>query len=93
MVNNIRGECLRPASEQWEKPTPLEIREVLRLIAARKGITKFTGGQTAKYLGLGEFGARTIRRWTGGESDIPYAAWALLCHLGGLGMIWVETES
>jgi hypothetical protein len=48
----------------------------------------FTGGQAAKALGLGAKGDRTVRRWIGGDSAIPYAAWALLCDFGNLGQIW-----
>jgi hypothetical protein len=76
----IRSACLQAAGH-WEQPTGEEIREVLRLAG-------FTGGQAAKALGLGLKGDRTVRRWIGGESSIPYAAWALLCDFAGLGMIW-----
>jgi len=91
-VDKIRDECLRPASEGWVQPTPEEIREVLHIIAARKGITKFTGGQAARFLGLGDMGDRTLRRWTGGNTGIPYAAWALLCHLAGFGVIYLKDD-
>lgn len=77
---NIRLECLRPA-EEWTKPTGEEIREVLR-------VAGFTGARAAKKLGLGDKGDRTIRRWIGEDSNIPYAAWALLCDFAGLGCIW-----
>jgi hypothetical protein len=81
---NIRSECLHPA-EIWTQPTGEEIREVLRLAG-------FTGSKAAKALGLGAKGDRTIRRWIGEDSAIPYAAWALLCHFAGLGCIW-QTEN
>jgi hypothetical protein len=77
---NIRLECLKPA-ESWTAPSGEEVREVLRL-------TGFTGGRAAKFLGLGTGGDRTVRRWIGDDSSIPYAAWALLCHRAGLGIIW-----
>lgn len=82
MINhpNIRLECLRPA-EDWTQPTGEEIREVLRLAG-------LTGGKAARSLGLGAKGDRTVRRWIGEESQIPYAAWSLLCDLAGLGIIW-----
>ena len=79
---NIRLECLRPAANGWQQPTGEEIREVLKLAG-------LTGSQTAKVLGLGTKGDRTVRRWTGQETPIPYSAWALLCHLAGQGLIWV----
>jgi hypothetical protein len=80
---HVRAECLRPA-EQWERPTGDEIREVMRL-------TGFTGGEAAKALGLvGKDAGRSVRRWIGEESDIPYAVWALLCDFAGLGQIWKQ---
>ena len=74
----IRPECLQPAGDKWQKshrkPTGVEIREVIR----RAGLT---GGQAATLLGIsGDSGGRTVRRWISGESDIPYSAWAILCH-------------
>ncbi|EHW7386050.1 transcriptional regulator [Escherichia coli] len=77
---NIRLECLRPA-ERWTQPSGEEIREVLHLAG-------FTGGQAARVLGLGTKGDRTVRRWIGEQSAIPYAAWAILCDFAGLGAIW-----
>ena len=75
----IRDECLRPA-ESWTRPTCDEVREVVS--------RTFTDDQAARYLGLGSQGGRTVRRWIKGESQIPYAAWALLCEAAGLGCIW-----
>lgn len=80
---NIRLECLRPATNDWYQPTGEEIREVLR-------IAGLTGAQAARSLGLGTKGDRTVRRWVGQESAIPYAAWALLCNFAGFGCIWKE---
>lgn len=79
----IRSECLRPASAGWEQPTGQEVRAVVK----RAG---FTGRAAARFLGLGLKGDRTVRRWIGNDSRIPYAAWALLCHRAGLGQIWNE---
>ncbi|MCL6485985.1 MAG: transcriptional regulator [Janthinobacterium lividum] len=81
----IRNGCLQPAVS-WEQATGDEVREVLRL-------ANFTGGQAARALGLGAKGDRTVRRWVGGDSSIPYAAWALLCDFAGLGMIWKRQDS
>ena len=50
----------------------------------------FIGGKAAKVLGLGPKGDRTIRRWVGEDTPIPYTAWALLCDYAGLGLIWKE---
>jgi|GEM_PF-4430255 hypothetical protein len=38
-------------------------------------------------------GSRTIRKWIGEESEIPYAAWALLCEIAGLGIIWRDKQT
>ncbi|MDV7210069.1 KorC repressor protein [Azotobacter beijerinckii] len=89
---NIRFECLRPADDGWQQPTSDEVRELLRIIAARKGISQYSGKMAARFLGLGEQGDRTLRRWTGGHTPIPYAAWALLCHEAGLGCIWSRAK-
>ena len=77
----IRPECLRPYTQNWEQPTGNEIREVIRL-------TRFSGSEVAKALGLGGDGSRTVRRWAGGSLPIPYTAWAILCDYAGLGIIW-----
>lgn len=79
---HIRDECLVPWIKGWQQPTGVEVREVIR----RAGLT---GRDAADLVGLSEKGGgRQIRRWISGESQIPYAAWALLCHAGGLGLIW-----
>lgn len=77
---NIRLECLRPATK-WVRPSGEEVREVLRLAG-------FTGAVAAKELGLGPNGDRSIRRWVSEDTDIPFAAWAVLCEFAGLGIIW-----
>ncbi|MBZ0067840.1 MAG: transcriptional regulator [Thiobacillus sp.] len=78
---NIRPECLA-AAQSWTPPTGDEIKAVLAL-------AEFSGADAAALLGLGLGGGRTVRRWTAGETAIPYAAWALLCHAAGLGIIWI----
>lgn len=85
MTDAIRASCLQPASS-WKQPTGEEVREVLRLAG-------FTGSQAAKVLGLTNRGDRTIRRWVSEESEIPYAAWALLCDFAGLGAIWRNEQT
>ncbi len=83
----IRPECLRPASDFWARPEADEVREVLRL-------AKLSGAKAAQLLGLGtgQTGSRTIRRYTGGEANIPYASWAILCEVAGLGRIWRQSN-
>jgi hypothetical protein len=85
-VTHIRPECLRPAADDWLQPKGPEIREVIRLAG-------LTGSETAKLLGLvvnRQGGSRQVRRWISEESDIPYSAWAILCHVAGLGIIWTN---
>ena len=79
--SSIRLECLGPASDGWAQPTGEEVREVLRLAG-------FSGSRAARSLGLGLKGDRTVRRWIGEDSAIPYAAWALLCDFAGIERIW-----
>jgi hypothetical protein len=77
----VRSECLRPIAEVWQQPQAGEVRAVLSLAG-------LTGGEAAKLLGISD--GRTIRRWTGGDSPLPFAAWAILCNMAGLGVIWVK---
>ena len=82
----IRPECLRRADQGWERPNGTEIREVIR----RAGLTD---SKTAKLVGVSvqpTGGSRRVRKWISEESEIPYAAWAILCHVAGLGMIWID---
>jgi len=58
--------------------------------SARRAVYGLTGGEAAKLLGISD--GRTIRRWTGGDSPIPFAAWAILCNVAGLGLIWAKPE-
>lgn len=81
----IRPECLQPYSLDWPTPTGDEVAELLRLAG-------FSGSDAANALGLRKNGARTIRKWIGNESEIPFAAWALLCSFAGLGEIWKKAE-
>ncbi|MGC6373667.1 helix-turn-helix domain-containing protein [Pseudomonas sp. S2.OTC.A_B10] len=82
----IRPECFRPAIN-WEKPTPDEVREILLRIDPPKGLS---GAEAAKVLGIET--SRQIRRWTGGDAPIPYAAWAILADMAGVPRIWVEHQ-
>ncbi|MBK8972641.1 MAG: KorC repressor protein [Hahellaceae bacterium] len=75
----IRKSTLKPFVEGWETPTPEEVRNVMKMA----GLT----GKTASEL-VGLSNTRTVRRWIGGDREIPYASWALLCDKAGLGVIW-----
>lgn len=87
-INKIRPETLRPATE-WVQPTGEEVRELMQ-------IAKITELGLAQFVGLkvkpGARGSRVVARWKSGENKIPYAAWALLAHRAGCGMIWVRHD-
>lgn len=80
--SGLRPETLRPASEGWEAPTGSEIR----YIVTAAGLTGTTAG---KLLGVDP---RMLRRWIGEDKPLPFAAWALLIHAAGLGIIWKKIE-
>lgn len=89
----IRPETMLPFP-QWEPPTPDEIRQVFILAGEKRGLKKLTGAQVADLVGASSTGAgvgkgsRTVRKWVGGESRIPYGAWSILCYEAGFGLIW-----
>jgi DNA-binding transcriptional regulator YiaG len=57
-------------------PTPAEFRAVNQLLG-------LTGSQAGTLLGVT---SRAIRKWIGGESDVPYSAWRLLLIEAGLAL-------
>lgn len=75
---------LKPAS-QWVPPAPEHVRVVVEA-------TGMTDRQVGEFLGLKpsatDRGNRTVRKWKAGKAPIPYAAWALLAHKAGYGVIW-----
>lgn len=75
----IRPICLRPFKE-WEQPLPSEVRSAVKLAG-------LTGSELASLVGITS--SRSVRRWVSGDAPIPYAAWAILCHKAGFGIIWV----
>ncbi|WP_041494505.1 helix-turn-helix domain-containing protein [Burkholderia sp. KJ006] len=77
----IRPECLQPA-KYWAEPTGPEIQEVVKRAGLSSRAAEAFLGLSAKSDG------RTIRKWISGEAPISYAAWALLCDVAGLGIIW-----
>ena len=56
----------------YEPPEADEIRETFK---------PYTGSQIADMLGLSD--SRSVRRWIGGDVQIPYAAWRLFLILTG----------
>lgn len=79
---NIRPECFNPASE-WLQPTKDEVRELLRRIPPN-GVKGSDAGELIHVAG------RQVRRWTGGDAPIPYAAWAILADFAGVPHIWIK---
>ena len=74
--NHNDPQCLRFTDPRYVPPTSEQIRDAL------KYGKHWTGAQTAKALGIQS--SRTIRKWTGGENEIPYAAWRLLLLMKGI---------
>lgn len=85
-AQQIRPETLKPG-HLWTQPTANEVREMIRR-------TNLSGSQVASFLGLAVqrtakgSGSRTVRRWVSGDLPMPYAAWCLLAHKAGFGLIW-----
>lgn len=79
----IRHGCRLPFKDpRYTPPSPEEVREALRLGG-------LSGTQAALLLGVASTekkGSRTVRKWTGGEATIPYAAWRLLLIELGLAL-------
>ncbi len=80
----IRPACLQPFGETWERPTGDEVREILR-------IADLSGSRAAKLVGVAD--GRQVRRWTGDDAPIPYAAWAILCDAAGIERIWLDRQA
>lgn len=68
-ARQIRPETMLPRRDhQFVSPTAEEVRSALKL-------ANLTGSQAGTLLGVD---GRTVRKWTGGEREIPYSAWRLL---------------
>lgn len=78
-MSTVTPENLRPFKKGWVPPSGSVIKAVLQE-------AKLSGRKAADLLGIVD--DRTIRRWTGGQSPIPYAAWVILCAAAGHGQIW-----
>ena len=69
MLDGVRPEAtLEYADPSYSRPLPTEIKSALS--AAR-----LSGAKAGRLLGVND---RTVRKWTGGEQKMPYAAWRLL---------------
>jgi hypothetical protein len=58
----------------WMPPTVEEFRELLR-------VTGLTGSEAGLLVGVPQ---KKIRKWAGGEGEVPYAVWRLLSIYAGL---------
>jgi len=96
MTNTPRPETLRPYAAGWLPPTKDEIEIVLHLIRERLAYPRPLGGsEVAALVGLSidpGKGCRAFRRWMSDSTTINYSAWAILCDLAGLGIIWRKDE-
>lgn len=77
--STINQQCLGPYGPHWAQPTAEDVRAIISAAG-------LTGSKAAHLVGVSS--SRTVRKWTGGERLIPYAAWAILCEAAGFGMIW-----
>jgi len=75
----ITPDNLAPFSS-WVPPSAAGIKKALQLAG-------WTEVEYSRRIGVND---RTVRRWTAGDKPIPYAAWALLAHQAGFGLIWVD---
>lgn len=74
-------ELLRSGAD-FIQPTAAEVTAMLKEC-------RFTVSDAASFLGLSpKTGKHTVRRWISGETNIPYAAWALLAYKAGYGVIF-----
>ena len=78
--HGIRPSTIMGYGDDWEAPTGEEIKTILKL-------AELSGSQAGLLVGVN---SRTIRKWTGEEREIPYAAWSLLVDAAGCGQIWKE---
>lgn len=79
----VEPESLRPFKNGWVAPSGPVIKAVLQE-------ARLSGRKAADLVGITD--DRTVRRWTSGETTIPYAAWAILCAAAGHGQIWWPVE-
>jgi hypothetical protein len=74
-------------ASKWQTPAPEEVRSLLLAIGKRTGLA-LESQVVAGLLGLGHDGDAVVADWLEGRTTIPYACWALLCEMAGLGLIW-----
>lgn len=67
--------CLQFTDDEYRRPSIIEIKQLIRIMG-------LTGSQVAALVGVNS--SRTVRKWTGGEREIPYSAWRLLLIYAGI---------
>src|SRR5690349_3926676 len=73
----VRKEARLPfASSRYRAPTKDEFRTVTQTLG-------LTGSMVGSLLGVT---SRAVRKWIGGESEVPYSAWRLLLIHAGLAL-------
>lgn len=82
----IRSVCLTVAAK-WQPPAPDEIQSLFQAVERRLGIV-LGCQEVASLLGLDPDGSPVVADWIEGRARIPYACWALLCEMAGMGLIW-----
>ncbi|NOH56172.1 helix-turn-helix domain-containing protein [Vibrio coralliilyticus] len=75
---NIRSETLLSYDAGWEQPLPDEIRNLIKVM-------NYSGADVGRLVGVS---SRTVRKWVGGESPIPFSAWAILVEQATGEKIW-----
>lgn len=71
----VRKEARLPfVSSRYRAPTKDEFRSVTQQL-------RLSGAEVGRLLGVH---GRTVRKWIGGETEIPYSAWRLLLIRAGL---------
>ncbi len=77
---DLRPVTLLSFNKGWQPPTTDEIRTVLKYI-------DMSGGEAASRVGVN---SRTVRKWTAGETTIPFAVWAIFVEMTTGELIWKE---
>lgn len=73
--SELRHETRLPYTDpRYVAPKPAEVAEVVRLL-------ELSGSQAGGMVGVD---GRSIRRWIGGDREIPYSAWRLFLIEAGL---------
>jgi hypothetical protein len=74
-------------ASKWQTPAPDEIQSIIQAVEKRSGIV-LGCQEVASLLGLEPDGHVVVAEWVDGSASIPYACWAVLCEMAGLGLIW-----